>query len=78
MLAIASLGGSNAMKEMLLAQLGVLPVEGDPRAPQPRQQDDARGSRPMFWFSSLLALVGTALMVNDFLLLIRVPFLHAH
>jgi hypothetical protein len=35
-------------------------------------------SRPMFWFSSVLALAGTLLMANGFLLLIRVPFLHAH
>ena len=49
-LAIASLGGNNAMKEMLLAQqessepVGVLPGQGHPRAPVPRQKLVARGA----------------------------------
>ena len=34
------------------------------------------GSRPMFWFSSLLAVFGTLCAVNGFLLLVRVPLLH--
>ena len=34
------------------------------------------GSRPMFWFSSLLAVFGTLCTVNGFLLLVRVPLLH--
>jgi hypothetical protein len=33
-------------------------------------------SRPMFWFSSGLALLGTLLAANGFLLLVDVPFLH--
>ena len=35
-------------------------------------------SRPMFWFSLVLASVGTLSMLNGFLLALRVPFLHAH
>jgi hypothetical protein len=34
------------------------------------------GSRPMFWFSSVLAIVGTLSTLNGFLLLVRLPFLH--
>jgi hypothetical protein len=34
------------------------------------------GSRPMFWFSTVLAVAGTASAVNGFLLLVRLPFLH--
>ena len=33
-------------------------------------------SRPMFWFSAILAVVGTVSTVNGFLLLVRLPFLH--
>jgi Domain of unknown function (DUF4337) len=36
------------------------------------------GSRPMFWFSSALAIVGTLCALNGFLLLVRLPFLHGH
>ena len=36
------------------------------------------GSRPMFWFSSVLASFGTLLTINGFSLLIRIPFLHGH
>jgi hypothetical protein len=35
-------------------------------------------SRPMFWFSSLLAAVGGLSAINGFLLLVRLPFLHGH
>jgi hypothetical protein len=35
-------------------------------------------SRPMFWFSSVLAVIGTLCTLNGFLLLVRVPFLHGH
>jgi hypothetical protein len=35
-------------------------------------------SRPMFWFSSLLAILGALCTINGFLLLVRVPFLHGH
>jgi Domain of unknown function (DUF4337) len=35
-------------------------------------------SRPMFWFSSLLAVLGAVATVNGFLLLFRLPFLHGH
>lgn len=35
-------------------------------------------SRPMFWFSSLLAAAGTLCTINGFLLLVRLPFLHGH
>ena len=34
------------------------------------------GSRPTFWFSLVLAVIGTAFAVNGFLLLVRLPFLH--
>ena len=34
------------------------------------------GSGPMFWFSSLLAVLGTLCTVNGFLLLVRVPLHH--
>ena len=33
-------------------------------------------SRPMFWLSLVLALLGALCTVNGFLLLVRVPFLH--
>jgi hypothetical protein len=36
------------------------------------------GSRPMFGFSSALALVGSLCTLNGFLLLVRLPFLHGH
>jgi hypothetical protein len=36
------------------------------------------GSRPMFWFSSTLAVLGALLTVNGFFLLLRVPFFHGH
>jgi hypothetical protein len=35
-------------------------------------------SRPMFWFSSILAVIGTLFTVNGFLLLVRLPFLRGH
>ncbi len=35
-------------------------------------------SRPMFWFSSALAVLGALCTVNGFSLLVRVPFLHGH
>jgi hypothetical protein len=35
-------------------------------------------SRPMFWFSLLLASAGALLTVNGFMLLVRLPFLHGH
>ena len=35
-------------------------------------------SRPMFWFSSALALFGVLFTLNGFLLLFRIPFLHGH
>jgi len=35
-------------------------------------------SRPMFWFSSLLAVLGGLATLNGFLLLVRLPFLHGH
>jgi hypothetical protein len=35
-------------------------------------------SRPMFWFSLTLAIVGTLLSVNGFTLLVHVPFLQGH
>jgi hypothetical protein len=35
-------------------------------------------SRPMFWFSSALALSGVLFTLNGFLLLFRIPFLHGH
>ena len=34
--------------------------------------------RPMFWFSSALALFGVLFTLNGFLLLFRIPFLHGH
>ena len=36
------------------------------------------GSRPVFGFSIVLALLGAALTANGYLLLVRVPFLHSH
>jgi hypothetical protein len=33
-------------------------------------------SRPMFWFSTVLAVLGTVSTVNGFTLLVRLPFLH--
>ncbi len=33
-------------------------------------------SRPTFWFSAVLALIGTVSTVNGFLLVVRLPFLH--
>jgi len=36
------------------------------------------GSRPMFWFSSTLAVLGSLLTINGFFLLLRVPFFHGH
>ena len=33
-------------------------------------------SRPMFWFSAVLALIGTVSTVNGFLLVVRLPFVH--
>jgi hypothetical protein len=35
-------------------------------------------SRPMFWFSSLLAVLGAVSAVNGFLLFFRLPLLHGH
>ncbi len=35
-------------------------------------------SRPMFWFSLVLALLGAVLTVNGFLLLVRLPLLNPH
>ena len=35
-------------------------------------------SRPMFWFSSTLAVIGALMTVNGFLLLIRIPLFHGH
>lgn len=35
-------------------------------------------SRPMFWFSSFLAVLGGLSTINGFLLLVRLPFLHGH
>jgi len=35
-------------------------------------------SRPMFWFSLMLAIGGTLLSVNGFTLLVHVPFLQGH
>ena len=35
-------------------------------------------SRPMFWFSSVLAVLGAVSMINGFLLVFRLPFLHGH
>jgi Domain of unknown function (DUF4337) len=35
-------------------------------------------SRPMFWFSSVLAFCGLLLTINGFTLLVHLPFLHGH
>jgi hypothetical protein len=35
-------------------------------------------SRPMFWFSSVLAVLGALSTINGFLLVFKVPFLHGH
>jgi hypothetical protein len=35
-------------------------------------------SRPVFWFSSVLAVLGVLLTANGFTLLMKVPFLHSH
>ena len=35
-------------------------------------------SRPMFWFSSILAVFGLLLTINGFTLLVRLPFFHGH
>ena len=35
-------------------------------------------SRPMFWFSSVLASLGLLLTINGFSLLVRIPFFHGH
>jgi Domain of unknown function (DUF4337) len=35
-------------------------------------------SRPMFWFSSVLAVLGALSTINGFLLVFRLPFLHGH
>ncbi len=35
-------------------------------------------SRPMFWFSSFLAVLGGLSTINGFLLVVRLPFLHGH
>jgi len=35
-------------------------------------------SRPMFWFSLILALLGTVLALNGFVPLFTLPFLHHH
>src|SRR5436309_12396077 len=35
-------------------------------------------SRPMFWFSLVLAVLGAALTVNGFVPIFKVPFLHHH
>lgn len=35
-------------------------------------------SRPMFWFSSALAVLGALCTLNGFLLLVQFPFLHGH
>lgn len=35
-------------------------------------------SRPMFWFSTLLAVLGVLSTVNGFLLFFRLPLLHGH
>jgi hypothetical protein len=34
-------------------------------------------SRPMFWFSSALAVLGALTTLNGFLLVVRLPFLHS-
>jgi hypothetical protein len=33
-------------------------------------------SRPMFWFSLALAILGALLTINGFTLLVKVPLLH--
>jgi len=35
-------------------------------------------SRPMFWFSLILALLGAVLALNGFVPLFTLPFLHHH
>jgi uncharacterized protein DUF4337 len=35
-------------------------------------------SRPMFWFSLVLAVLGAVSMLNGFLLVFRLPLLHGH
>jgi hypothetical protein len=35
-------------------------------------------SRPMFWFSSVLAVLGAVSMINGFLLVFKLPFMHGH
>jgi hypothetical protein len=35
-------------------------------------------SRPIFWFSLVLAIIGAGLTVNGFTLWARIPFLHGH
>ena len=35
-------------------------------------------SRPMFWFSSVLAVLGALSTINGFLLVFKLPFLHGH
>jgi len=35
-------------------------------------------SRPMFWFSSVLAALGALSTINGFLLVFKLPFLHGH
>jgi hypothetical protein len=34
-------------------------------------------ARPMFWFSSALAVLGALTTLNGFLLVVRLPFLHS-
>ena len=36
------------------------------------------GSRPLFGFSAVLAILGLVLTTNGYLLFFRIPFLHAH
>jgi Domain of unknown function (DUF4337) len=36
------------------------------------------GSGPVFWFSMVLAILGTVLTINGFGLFVKVPFLHGH
>jgi hypothetical protein len=35
-------------------------------------------SRPKFWFSSVLAILGTLLTINGFSLLLHIPFFHGY
>ncbi len=35
-------------------------------------------SRPMFWFSSVLAVLGALSTINGFLVVFKLPFLHGH